>query len=108
MTQIQRPLLPVLTSGPHGSRSHLTCLYRCGNACDQPIPNKTDHPEFRDVAARALARRWPDAGQTLARGWTSRRASCPRPSRARPAHAVREVLTWLKALPCIDPISSAT
>ena len=52
-----RPLLPLLSSAPHGSRSHLTCQYRCGNACDQPIPNPTSHPEFRDVAARALARR---------------------------------------------------
>jgi hypothetical protein len=58
MTQTpQRRLLPLLSSGPHGSRSHLTCQYRCGNACDQPIPNPTANPEFRDVAARALARR---------------------------------------------------
>ena len=52
-----RTLLTLLQSGPHGSRSHLTCLYRCGNACAMPIPNESDNPEFRDVAARALARR---------------------------------------------------
>jgi secreted PhoX family phosphatase len=52
-----RPLLPLLPTGPHGSRSHLTCQYRCGNACDQPIPNPTSHPEFRDVVAQVLARR---------------------------------------------------
>jgi len=53
----ERRLLPVVSTGPHGSRSHLTCRYRCGNACDQPVPNPTDHPEFHEVAARALARR---------------------------------------------------
>ncbi len=51
-----RRLLPLLTTR-HGSRSHLTCQYRCGNACDQPIPNQTDHPTFGEVAERALARR---------------------------------------------------
>jgi secreted PhoX family phosphatase len=51
-----RPLLPLLTTR-HGSRSHLTCQYRCGNACDQPVPNRTDHPTFGDVAERAMARR---------------------------------------------------
>jgi secreted PhoX family phosphatase len=52
----QRRLLPLLTTR-HGSRSHLTCQYRCGNACDQPIPNQTEHPTFGEVAERALARR---------------------------------------------------
>jgi secreted PhoX family phosphatase len=51
-----RRLLPLLTTR-HGSRSHLTCQYRCGNACDQPIPNQTEHPTFSEVAERALARR---------------------------------------------------
>jgi secreted PhoX family phosphatase len=52
-----RRLLPLLPTTRHGSRSHLTCLYRCGNACDQPIPNPTDHPTFHQVAQQALARR---------------------------------------------------
>ncbi len=52
-----RRLLPLLPATRHGSRSHLTCLYRCGNACDRPVPNPTDHPTFHQVAERALARR---------------------------------------------------
>ncbi|PVG82861.1 phosphatase [Nocardioides gansuensis] len=52
-----RRLLPLVSTGPHGSRSHKTCQYRCGNACDQPVPNSSGNPEFRDIAAQALARR---------------------------------------------------
>jgi hypothetical protein len=69
MTQTpQRRQLPLVSSGPHGSRSHLTCQYRCGNACDRPIPNQTGHPEFRDVAASALARRSVLKGGAVAAG----------------------------------------
>ena len=49
--------LPLLSSGPHGSRSHMTCHYRCGNACEQPIPNTSDNREMSDVVEGALARR---------------------------------------------------
>ena len=52
--------LPLLSdpSGPrHGSRSRMTCHYRCGDACDKPLPNTSDNPEFADIAERALARR---------------------------------------------------
>ena len=52
-----RRLLPLTPTTRHGSRSHLTCLYRCGNACDQPVPNTSDNPEFRTIAEQALARR---------------------------------------------------
>ena len=57
-----RTLLPLFPVGGdrrprHGSRSHMTCEFRCGNACDKPIPNTSGNPEFRDVAATALARR---------------------------------------------------
>ncbi|WP_435742950.1 PhoX family protein [Nocardioides sp. SYSU DS0663] len=53
-----RPLLPLLTPrGPHGSRSHMTCQFRCGNACDQPVPNTTEHGHVRDEIAKAVARR---------------------------------------------------
>jgi uncharacterized protein len=56
MTQLL-PLLPVRPAGPHGSRSNLTCHYRCGNACDQPIPNTSDNPHVSEVVEQALARR---------------------------------------------------
>jgi secreted PhoX family phosphatase len=52
-----RRQLPLLPTTRHGSRSHLTCLYRCGNACDQPVPNTSGNPEFREIAESALARR---------------------------------------------------
>ena len=52
----RRRLLPLLPVTRHGSRSHLTCHYRCGNACDAPVPNQTDNPYFADVAA-AVSRR---------------------------------------------------
>ncbi|WP_020578371.1 PhoX family protein [Actinopolymorpha alba] len=48
-------LLPLLT--PHGSRSRMTCTFRCGNACDHPVPNPTDNPYFGDVVAAAVSRR---------------------------------------------------
>jgi secreted PhoX family phosphatase len=53
-------LLPFPTSsvpGPHGSRSHLTCRHRCGNACDKPVPNTSTNPHVRDVVEQAIARR---------------------------------------------------
>ncbi|HET7735684.1 MAG TPA: PhoX family phosphatase [Nocardioidaceae bacterium] len=50
-------LLPLLSTGPHGSRSHLTCQYKCGNACDQPVPNTSANEEIGDLVERALARR---------------------------------------------------
>ncbi|MEQ7125425.1 PhoX family phosphatase [Actinopolymorpha sp. B11F2] len=48
-------LLPLLPR--HGSRSRLTCEFRCGNACDHPVPNRSDNPYFADVVASALSRR---------------------------------------------------
>ena len=80
MTQ-QPTLLPLLSTGPHGSRSHMTCQFRCGNACSKPIPNETDNPEFHEVAAQALARRsvLKAAGAgvgALAIGGTHRNACC--------------------------------
>lgn len=53
-----RPLLALAPTGiRHGSRSHLTCFFRCGNACDKPEPNPTDHAHVRDEIAKAVARR---------------------------------------------------
>jgi hypothetical protein len=51
------PITPVGPSTRHGSRSHLTCFFRCGNACDRPEPNPTAHPHIRDEIDRALQRR---------------------------------------------------
>ena len=60
MTDIQEPkprLLPFLSTVRHGSRSHATCFYKCGNACDSAIPNQTDNPTFADVVQTAISRR---------------------------------------------------
>jgi uncharacterized protein len=48
-------LLPLLPR--HGSRSRMTCEFRCGNACDHPVPNPSDNPYFGDIVASALSRR---------------------------------------------------
>lgn len=56
MTRIPLPLL----NGDefrHGSRSLKTCLYKCGNECDHPQPNRSDNPEISEVIEKTLARR---------------------------------------------------
>lgn len=50
-------LLPLLTGAPHGSRSAMTCHYRCGNACDYPEPNTTDNEHISSLVERAISRR---------------------------------------------------
>ncbi len=56
-----RTLLPLTATGGdtrrHGSRSLATCHYRCGSACDQPVPNTTDHGHVRDEIAKVVGRR---------------------------------------------------
>lgn len=37
-------------------RQHLTCLYRCGDACAKPVPNRSDNEYFGDVV-KAVSRR---------------------------------------------------
>ena len=60
MTDLEHPrprLLPFLTTVRHGNRSHATCFYKCGNACDSAIPNQTDNPTFADIVQTAFSRR---------------------------------------------------
>ncbi|WP_345710656.1 PhoX family phosphatase [Kineococcus glutinatus] len=52
-----RRSLPLLNAVRHGSRSHTTCFYKCGNACDAAVPNRTDNPTFADVVRAAVSRR---------------------------------------------------
>ncbi|MEJ2861043.1 PhoX family protein [Actinomycetospora flava] len=49
-------LLPLAVHRPHG-RPHVTCRYRCHDACSREAPNPTDTTPFREVAAAALSRR---------------------------------------------------
>ena len=57
----ERPrLLPLLgTPGPagHSARDAMTCLYRCGNACDHPVPNESGNEYLGDVVRDGLTRR---------------------------------------------------
>nr|WP_127498911.1 PhoX family phosphatase [Actinoplanes solisilvae] len=56
MPEPVRRLLPLL--GRHGGgRDAMTCLYRCGNACDHPVPNKSDNPYLGDIIDAAVSRR---------------------------------------------------
>ena len=50
-----RSLLPLL--GPHGSRSRMTCTFRCGNACDHPEPNTSGNPHIGELLAATARRR---------------------------------------------------
>ncbi|MEH1012345.1 PhoX family phosphatase [Micromonospora sp. CPCC 206060] len=50
-------LLPLLGSPRHGNRDSMTCLYRCGNACDHPVPNNSDNAYFGDVVNAEVSRR---------------------------------------------------
>jgi secreted PhoX family phosphatase len=52
-----RPTLPITPVNRHGSRSRMTCLFRCGNACDHPEPNQSDHGHIQQEITRALQRR---------------------------------------------------
>ncbi|MFG2054027.1 PhoX family protein [Micromonospora sp. NPDC048930] len=50
-------LLPLLGATRHGARDAMTCLYRCGNACDHPVPNSSDNPYFGDLIEAEVSRR---------------------------------------------------
>jgi secreted PhoX family phosphatase len=47
----RRRLLPVL------GRDAMTCLYRCGNACDHPVPNESSNAYLGDVVKEGVSRR---------------------------------------------------
>jgi hypothetical protein len=42
---------------PSWSRSSMTCLYRCGNACAHPVPNQSANEYFGDIVDRVISRR---------------------------------------------------
>uniref|UniRef100_UPI0027395DF9 PhoX family protein n=1 Tax=Symbioplanes lichenis TaxID=1629072 RepID=UPI0027395DF9 len=48
-------LLPLL--GPGRGRDPMTCLYRCGNACDHPVPNQSGNDYLGDVVREGVTRR---------------------------------------------------
>ncbi|WP_199509428.1 PhoX family protein [Nucisporomicrobium flavum] len=56
MTERPRPL-PLLGPAGHSGRDAMTCLYRCGNACDHPVPNRSGNPYVGDVISDGMTRR---------------------------------------------------
>ncbi|MFE9691684.1 PhoX family protein [Micromonospora sp. NPDC005806] len=50
-------LLPLLGATRHGARDAMTCQYRCGNACDHPVPNSSANPYFGDLVQAQVSRR---------------------------------------------------
>ncbi|MBA2551514.1 MAG: PhoX family phosphatase [Nocardioidaceae bacterium] len=62
-------LLPLVNvTGPHGSRSRATCHYRCGNACDKPMPNSSGNTPMHEIIAQVLSRRAVLGGAAVASG----------------------------------------
>ncbi|GAB2767243.1 PhoX family phosphatase [Nocardioides salsibiostraticola] len=59
-TAAPMPLTDITPTSPttrHGSRSLMTCFFRCGNACDHPEPNRSENGHIQDEIAVALNRR---------------------------------------------------
>jgi secreted PhoX family phosphatase len=54
-----RRLLPIIGTAQRGhtARSAMTCQYRCGNACDHPVPNESDNEYLGDIISTGLTRR---------------------------------------------------
>uniref|UniRef100_UPI0027395B4F PhoX family protein n=1 Tax=Symbioplanes lichenis TaxID=1629072 RepID=UPI0027395B4F len=53
----ERPRLLPLLGHPGSGRDAMTCLYRCGNACDHPVPNESGNPYLGDVVRDGMTRR---------------------------------------------------
>ena len=50
------PLNLLVTHNGRSSRQHVTCRYKCGDACSKPAPNSSDNDYFGDIA-KAVSRR---------------------------------------------------
>ena len=50
------PLNLFATHDGKSKRQHITCVYKCGDACSKPVPNRSDNEYFGDVV-KALSRR---------------------------------------------------
>ncbi|MGY0232851.1 PhoX family protein [Longispora urticae] len=49
---MDRPQLPLLAAHSGTNRDAMTCLYRCGNACDHPAPNTSGNEYFSAEVSR--------------------------------------------------------
>ncbi|OKH61495.1 phosphatase [Mycobacterium sp. SWH-M5] len=50
------PLNLFVTHRGRSSRQHITCRYRCGDACSKPAPNTSDNEYFGDIVAQMSRR----------------------------------------------------
>lgn len=59
-------------------RQHITCVYKCGDACSKPVPNRSDNEYFGDIAKAVSRRSILQAGSVavLAVGAGSALAAC--------------------------------
>ncbi len=55
--QIRRQLPIVGVAKVSHGRDRMTCLYRCGNACDHAVPNGSDNEYFGDLVKNEVTRR---------------------------------------------------
>jgi len=51
------PLNLLVSHDGRSSRQHVTCRYKCGDACSQPAPNTSDNEYFGDLVRQAMSRR---------------------------------------------------
>lgn len=75
------PLVPLnlfVTHRGTSSRQHVTCRYRCGDACSKPAPNTSDNQYFGDIAKQVSRRSMLQAAgvTVLAVGAGSALAAC--------------------------------
>ncbi len=50
------PLNLFVTHNGKSKRQHITCVYKCGDACSKPVPNRSDNEYFGDIV-KAVSRR---------------------------------------------------
>jgi hypothetical protein len=74
------PLNLLVTHNGRSSRQHVTCRYKCGDACSKPAPNTSDNEYFGDIAKSVSRRSLLQAGgvAVLAVGAGSGLAACGR------------------------------
>ena len=72
------PLNLLVTHNGRSSRQHVTCRYKCGDACSKPVPNTSDKEYFGDIVKAVSRRRALQAGgiAVLAVGAGSALAAC--------------------------------
>ncbi|MEU0553380.1 PhoX family phosphatase [Dactylosporangium sp. NPDC006015] len=86
MSDTHRRPLPFIGAAnvTHGGRDRMTCLYRCGNACEHPVPNQSDNPYFTDQV-NAVSRRGVMRAGALVLGLAGAGAAVGTPAFAAPA-----------------------